>query len=653
MKNRFALVFLLLLLTWSGVVKLYAQTDSLLNEFRKTPKTASNVPKLLEISNRLADLDIDIALNCANSIEQIALPPAEFELQCKTLITLEKIAKVSGIYDESNKHLYQALAIAEAHNLIRIKIVCLYEIGDLSRCIGLLDQSLQYLYLSRNFAHLHKINQEFPQLYDRMSATYYQLASPNYNPFEIIIIPNQTELGSGKNLPDDYIELCKLYADSALLFSELNNNTRTKLSSFNTLGAYYRSKKNFQKAIENFGKAIELAEQIGSKTDLPNFYTNIARVYFEQKQYEKAIQFGLIAFRLADTMNITVYKSTAADVLRLAYMEISDYKNALTYQHIEAGAREEMINRQNWNTISELGKKYQTEQKEKEIQYQKNLLKVKNTQLFTRNIIIGILIIAAVAIIISIVIFVGRNKKLYAAYNIIAKQNEELNRANTTKNKLISIIAHDLRGPVGNLSQGLKLIINSKGKSELMQDFIPMLSEQADRTFNMLDNLLQWVRNQLQNSAANLQPRNLYEVLANCIAVSRKYANDKNIEIKLIAPETLIATFDTEMITIIVRNLVSNAIKFTNNGGTITISASQLQNQVMVEVADTGIGFQKENMLRITNKSDYYTSYGTNDEKGTGLGLKICIELIEKNGGTLQVKENSPQGTVFYFNLLA
>ena len=263
---------------------LTAQPDSLLVEFKKTPKTADNISKLIDLSYNLIDYNVDSALSCGHQIRQIALPYTNYDLHCKILINLGNIEKISGKYDESNKYLFQALEIAEKNNLIPSKIVTLYQIGDLNRCIGLLDQSIYYLYLSKNLAQQSKIGQQYPEMYEHISSTYYQLAEHNDPKFDLTKILSQREFKVEKSTVDAYFKLCKSYADSALMFSELNNDNRTKLSCLNILGAYFRRQGNYPNAIAYFGKAIEVAKQINSKVDIPNYYINIARTWFDQKQ---------------------------------------------------------------------------------------------------------------------------------------------------------------------------------------------------------------------------------------------------------------------------------------------------------------------------------------------------------------------------------
>ena len=191
MRIRYKVFLLLVIQLLMLIGHLDAQQDSLLVEFRKTPKTADNISKLIDLSYNLIDYNVDSALNCAVQIQKISLPKDDYNLQCKILINLGNILNINGKYNESNKYLFEALGIAEKNNLISSKIITLYQIGDLNRCIGLLDQSLMYLYMSKDFAHKNKISQQYPELYEHISSTFYQLTEHTHPKFELTKIPFQ------------------------------------------------------------------------------------------------------------------------------------------------------------------------------------------------------------------------------------------------------------------------------------------------------------------------------------------------------------------------------------------------------------------------------------------------------------------------------
>ncbi len=630
-----------------------SQCDSLISEFERTAKVTFNISKLIDISYNLIHYNTDSAYQYAHQILEIGVPYNDYELNCKVLLNLGVIAKTNGKYSESNEYLFKALALAEKGNLLPYKIKCLCHIGDLNRCMGCLDRSLSYLYLSRNLAHINNVSHDYPFLYDRIGSTFFQLAERDYPEFKCSNILYQTEFNLKTGTVSEYLELSKVYADSAIDFSNTLNESITKLSALNLIGAYYRKQNNYDQAIEYFNRAILLAEKVNYLTDIPNYYINIAQTYFNLKQYQTAIQNGLKAYRLATDLNILAYKATSSYILRMSYTEMQDYKNALHYQQVEATTRAEIVSQQNWNKVLELDKKYETAQKQEEIEHQKYMLEMQNAQLFWLHIIIVLLLLVMVLVVLGVIHIKRNSAKMKFAFEKISRQNEELNQINTTKNKLMSVIAHDLRGPIGNIFSGLELVNRRRDEKELVDKFIPRLATQAENAFVLLENLLFWVRNQLQNPDAEMEYQKIFPVFVTNKSLLQKQADEKNIEIKINSDENVMANFDKDMLCIVIRNLLSNAIKFTHNGGIITMSAYIDNNKVFVEIADTGIGFDKENLAKINDSSTYFTSLGTNAEKGTGLGLKICKELVEKNRGMLLMRKNSPKGTVIYFNLLA
>ena len=666
MRIWYKILLFLLLQSSIFIGNLDAQPDSLYNEFNRIPKTAGNIPKLIKLSYDLIDYNVDSALNCAHQIRQISFSDADYDLRCKILINLGNIAKLSGKYDESNKYLFQALEIAEKNSLISSRIICLYQIGDLNRCIGLLDQSLLYLYMSKDFALTNKVSQLYPELYDRISSTFYELTEHTHPKFKLAKIPYQNEFNLEKSTTDDYLKLCKIYADSALVFSELNNDNRTKLSCLNILGAYSRQQQNYNQAIVYFGKAIELAEQINFKIDIPNYYINIARTYFIEKQYQKAIEYGLKGYLYAVNLNILIYKSTSASILRASYLEINDYKNALEYQTVEASTREEMNSQKNWNNISELGKKYQTEQKEKEIEYQKTLLDLKSAEIFWKNIVLIFMVIVCVIIVIGIFYIQRNNKKLKLANQKIANQNQEIQAqtriVKATNEKLVEL-DHFKEGMIAMIVHDLKNPLNSI----LNTDHIERIKQAGKQMLIMVLNLLDVqkfedakMKLELQNSLAY----NIAEKAYNQVIVLME---EKNITFKNQINKTLCIKTDPEILERVFVNLLTNAIKYTPNNGNISIM-NELMNEKLVDVkpdfipsffhsfilfkvSDTGQGIPADKHHLVFEKFGQVEAKKSGSVSSTGLGLTFCKLAVEAHGGQIGVESEVGKGTTFWFTV--
>jgi signal transduction histidine kinase len=508
--------------------------------------------------------------------------------------------------------------------------------------MGLLDQSIYYLYLSRNYAHKNNLSQEYPELYEHISSTFYQLTEHSHPKFKLTKVPFQNEFNLGKSTPDVYFKLCKAYADSALMISDLKGDNRTKLSCLNILGAYYRQQNNENRAIEYFGRAIELAEDINFRIDIPNYYINIARTYFELKQYEKAIAIGLKAYQMAMDLNILVYKSTAANILRLSYIEKKDYKNALEYQHIEASTRAEMLSQENWNKISELDRKYQAEQNQKEIEYQKTMLDLKYTEVFRRNIVIACLLFACLIIIIGMIyiqnqkaVLFKQKEALESQSNQIGEQYNRLKKLDHFKESLTHALVHDLKNP---LSQ----IMHSSGNQAVHYPARKMLR----LIMNMLD-VEKYENTQFRLNTGVHSLRNILEEVKSGQEIS---LSEKNLELHFLFEDFLVLA-DKEVIVRVFDNLLANAVRFSPQNRSIDISAEKSgDDKVTISIKNYGEPIPMEAIPYVFDK---YRQFGEKDNKSyntTGLGLTFCKMAIEAHGQKISA-QNEEDGVRFTFTL--
>jgi two-component system, sensor histidine kinase and response regulator len=243
-------------------------------------------------------------------------------------------------------------------------------------------------------------------------------------------------------------------------------------------------------------------------------------------------------------------------------------------------------------------------------------------------------------------------QKLEIAQNaeLLQKQTAELTELNTVKNKLFSVIAHDLRSPIYALRN---LFINMEQynlPAEEIKLMIPDVVKDFNYTTGLMENLLQWARTQMQAHAIKQQAMDVSSLIGDTMKLLRLQAETKHIymERKIEAPVYVFA--DKDMINLVLRNLLSNAIKFTPDEGCITIGVNEMPSCVEIFVQDTGMGISQEAMLKI-NENDYYTTRGTASEPGTGLGLMLCKEFLARNGGHMHIESEPGKGSVFSFTL--
>jgi signal transduction histidine kinase len=235
----------------------------------------------------------------------------------------------------------------------------------------------------------------------------------------------------------------------------------------------------------------------------------------------------------------------------------------------------------------------------------------------------------------------------------IQQQTQRLNELNKTKNKLISIISHDLRSPVASILSSAQLLQEGyiKDKKEL-QGFHQQIYENSASVLHLLENLLSWAKNQQNEIVFQPQKQKVYPVIQHNLGLLSGVAGNKDVALKDQAEDSEIeAVFDQEMISTAIRNLISNAIKFTPGGGEVKAGLKDRGDRVEVYVSDTGVGMKPEDKERVLEGNASYTTKGTEQEGGSGMGLQVSREFIKHHGGDLELDSTPQQGSTFRFTL--
>ncbi|MGE5400511.1 MAG: PAS domain S-box protein, partial [Ignavibacteriales bacterium] len=233
------------------------------------------------------------------------------------------------------------------------------------------------------------------------------------------------------------------------------------------------------------------------------------------------------------------------------------------------------------------------------------------------------------------------------------KMNLELAELNATKDKFFSIIAHDLKGPFQGLmgcSNILATEYDTLSEEEKIS-FIGSIEELSHSSYKLLENLLDWSRLQTGQMAVNIEDFNLLVELYPTISLIKQMAKNKNIEFNYAIDKSVFIKADRNMLSVIVRNLAANSIKFTKPGGSITLEARKSDNFLEVSVTDTGVGIEQDIMDNLFKIDKSVSRKGTANEEGTGLGLLLCKEMVEKHGGRIRVESKTGRGSTFSFTL--
>lgn len=236
--------------------------------------------------------------------------------------------------------------------------------------------------------------------------------------------------------------------------------------------------------------------------------------------------------------------------------------------------------------------------------------------------------------------------------NALQALNNELTASNEQKNKLFSIIGHDLRNPISGSLQLLDLALADveSGSAGEVHAYLSMMKQELSNANNLLEDLLTWAKSQFNSVSFNpVETRDLGGLVHKCVQTVFTMAEKKAIKIVEIVAPALSIYADVAMLETIIRNLLANAVKFTGAGGTVMIKAEPVEQGILFMVQDNGIGIPANKISKLFNKSFNHTTYGTAGEKGTGLGLSLCNDFVLKHGGELWVESEEGVGTTFYF----
>lgn len=243
---------------------------------------------------------------------------------------------------------------------------------------------------------------------------------------------------------------------------------------------------------------------------------------------------------------------------------------------------------------------------------------------------------------------------LAAAQRTILQQRDELQATVEARDKMYSVIAHDLRSPIGTLKMVFNMLSINLTPEQIGEDSFEMITmgnNITESTFMLLDNLLKWTKSQIGRMNTVLQEVDISEVVLFASKMSDLVAQVKNVEVEYEIPGPIKVHCDVDMVKTIMRNLMSNAIKYSQEGGRIVISVRETPTHAAIAVRDFGIGIKEEDIPKLLNPEIHHTTYGTKNEEGSGLGLQLVQDLTRRNGGTVTIESKEGEGSTFTFTI--
>jgi signal transduction histidine kinase/tetratricopeptide (TPR) repeat protein len=447
-------------------------------------------------------------------------------------------------------------------------------------------------------------------------------------------------------------------ADNDYYIAYASNNLAVAYLNLGILdSAKFYSLKSYRRAQKGNYKAIMSVSLI-----------TIAQIYKENNNIEDAIKYGEQAMKLLSRMEEKGKIEVLSGLLSELYAKKKDFKKAYEYHVIYKNATDSLLNAEKIRTIT--GKEYEfnyaKKQREQELlqQQQKKLneaaLKWQKTIRNYWTALACILVLIALLIYINYrskrkdnILLKEKNQIISEKNQILNQQKEELSEANSAKDKFFSIIAHDLKNPLNAMIGFSELLENRYDLVDIttQKKYIKLINQSSNDLYKLLENLLQW--SNLQTGKVSFNPSKFYliDVIKPVQSLLEPVALKKNITVHNYIDKTLPVYADYSMIATVLRNLINNAIKFTPDNGNIFLESERIGNFIKVSIRDDGIGINEKDLLKIFRMDIHFSKKGTSGEKGTGLGLLLCKEFIEKNKGQINIISKEGKGATFWFTL--
>lgn len=443
------------------------------------------------------------------------------------------------------------------------------------------------------------------------------------------------------------------YLNNALIaFKQINNKLQIA-QVYTNLGQCHYRLNNYPEASKHLLKAIELNRESQSMNQLIVNLMLLAELHLSQKKYPQA-KAGLDEAKiLTEKYSINYNIPDLYNDYSSYYQTTKQYKKALEYKQKELSLRDSIFKADRQQQIYTLQTKFETQLKENENETLRKDIALNNLEIERQNQIRNFLIALALLVITLVFILLNRARTKRKAHLIIEKQKEELEKVNKTKDKFFSIIAHDLKSPFSALLGFSELLATSYDDLEDTErkSFINDLHTASQSTFSLVENLLTWSRIQQGKVEMNKKKIDIADLIENGILANQSSAKLKTINIINNINFHTAVWVDKFSIETVITNIIGNAIKFTPKNGNIDISANEKDEELIISIADTGIGMSQEQIQNLFRLDKNISTAGTNNETGTGLGLILCKEFIEQNDGRIWVESELGKGSLFCFSV--
>lgn len=564
--------------------------------------------------------------------------------------------------DEQLQHAEYLLELAEDANSQEYRIKAYAQIGISHRLMGNLERALEYLFKGAGIAaDKPQFNLLLAETYGEIS-TCYTLNKDSENALFYGSKSIGLLRGTGKRktlalsllnvgydyyLIGNYDSAMAYYNESEPLFETYKMDIGIAYIVGNRALVYWKQGDN-EKAKNDLFQAIEMLEPLGDKYGMADYYNQLGKIFQQEGNDDEAIRYTTVAFKLSEEIELKEQARDASKILYELYLKRGNLAEAIEYQTQYYSYKESIQNLESTQRLGDMRTEYEVGRKQAEVN---RLLEQKRSN---RIIMItgGFLLVAFICLILIVYSFFKSKNRLS---KLLERQKDDLIVLNHTKDKFFSIISHDLRGPVNTLG-GLITVSQlylKEGRGDQVKGMVDKMGESVDRLTALLDTLLNWALQQRGHFPYVPEKLDLGELVKDVIEMFRDTAISKNIELEFEADQPYHLMVDKNTTSTILRNLINNAIKFTNGGGNVKITAkSDTQKQFcIITVEDNGVGIPREKLDGLFNLDENISTKGTQGETGLGLGLQLVCEFVSLNKGKIEAESEEGKGTTFTISL--
>ncbi len=535
-----------------------------------------------------------------------------------------------GKYDEAYFYFTNAYKVSKAHDDSLQMTIALYNVGKVFKELGQYDRALSHFKISENLSR--QINDKEGEAYTQDEYGDIYLRTNNYDSALLLLTK---ALGTSRALKIDILE----------------PRIITKIA------RSHRRKGDFEKALAYYDTANLLHNKMNNQYGIAEVRLGQGIVLIDQEKFDEGFQKIEESLAIANKLNARILITQCYFQLARHWELLGDFEKSLANFKLYKQEEDSIFSQEMQEKLYRDQVRFETESKDfliAELNKQEDVrLSEMKKQEFIRNILA---VVFALSVILLVTVYrSGQRRKEINKLLLFHQQetelrSEELERLNAVKDKFFSIISHDLRSPINALA-GLLDIMDKGGLSKEDQAIhIHELKNRFNHTRSLLNNLLDWTL--LQMDKLNLQAAKIdvKQIVEDNIELL-KSINPKEVKITSTINQDVIAYADSNTFNLVMRNLITNAIKFTKGGGEIEIGAKEKGQDWLIYIKDSGIGMSKSVMEILFDKTAPYTTRGTANEKGTGLGLILCKEFVEKNGGKIWVESQEDAGSTFWFTI--